>query len=666
MAGYNWGVRVAQPPGRALMIYDGDCRFCRQWITRWQGQIGQSVDFQPFQDPTITDAFPELSRAALEQAVHLVEPDGTVRTGAAAVFHALHHGRRRSFGWFLYRRVPGLAAVCETAYRFVARHRPRFSFVSRLLWGTHAEAPRYQLTRAVFLRGLGLIYLMAILSFWTQLPGLIGSRGILPAAETMELLRTQSVPENGWMAYWLSPTVCWLDSTDTLLHTLCAAGIVLAGLVVAGIAFGPALLGLWTIYLSLSTVAGVFLGYQWDTLLVEIGLLATLFAPWRRRRTPAQDPAPSPLLLFMGRWLLFRLMFSSGATKLASGDELWSRLAALQVHFETQPLPTVLGWYAHQLPAAVLTFCCGAMFVIELGLPFLVFLPRGPRCVAATGFCFLMLLIALTGNYCFFNLLTALLCVLLLDDAVLSGWLRRLRLARWLPAETPASAPPARGVSRRAGQVMAWAYAAVVLLATVPHQTQLCGLPISWPGFVSRAEAATIQTVQPLRSINRYGLFAVMTPERKEILLEGSQDGVTWHPYRFRYQPGDPARRPRWAAPHQPRIDWQMWFEALRPPGRPHPWFMRFCARLLEGEPAVLRLLETNPFPDGPPRYLRATLREYRFTDAATRATSGNWWQISGGEPYLPVLSLRTAAHDAGPVRFQFARHVAAPRQAAF
>jgi hypothetical protein len=309
-------------------------------------------------------------------------------------------------------------------------------------------------------------------------------------------------------------------------------------------------------------------------------------------------------------------MFCSGVVKLSSGDPTWHDLTALAVHYETQPLPTWIGWWAHQLPVGAQKFCCAVMFGIELGLPFLIFAPRRLRFVAAGGFTLLMILISLTGNYTFFNLLTGALCVTLLDDAAL----RR-------GAE---AAPPLPRDWRR------WVAAPVAILYILFSALLITRMP--WP----RPLAMVYSWLAPFRSLNSYGLFAVMTPVRPELIIEGSNDATTWKAYEFNYKPGELARRPGFVAPHQPRLDWQMWFEALHtlsPRPSPSPWFLNFCGRLLHGEPAVLALLKTNPFPDAPPRYLRVRVYRYHFTDRAARAATGKWWHREYLGEYGPVLS---------------------------
>jgi predicted DCC family thiol-disulfide oxidoreductase YuxK len=647
MAGYNCGVksvlRVASPPPKPLLVYDGDCNFCTLWIRRWQGVTGDRVDYLPFQDQRVEAQFPEVPRDRFESAVQLVLPDGAVLCGAEAVFRSLAfnpHGR-----WWLdwYEHSPAFARVSEWGYGFVARHRTGFSFLTRLLWGRHLEPPTQVLLRWIFLRLLGVVYLIAFVSLWVQVPGLIGSEGIVPAGTTMQLVRNEAAAAHlGINRYHLVPTLCWISASDSSLQIQCAAGTALAVLVIIGIAPALCLFLLWLIYLSLTTVGGVFLGFQWDNLLLETGLLAVFFAPlqWLPRK-PGQEAPPSRIALWLLRWLLFRLMFESGCVKLLSGDPTWRHLTALHFHFDTQPLPTWIGWYAYQLPAGLQKTCTAAMFVIELLVPFLIFAPRRPRQFACAALVLFQVAILLTGNYGFFNLLTIVLCLTLLDDAAL----KRRRLGRLWPGadcEAPAIAAFASPGRR-------WAAGFTLPLAIIVFAVsfvQLLGMfRVRLPG--PRPVLAGYQWLLPLRSFNSYGLFAVMTTSRPEIVVEGSNDGVQWAAYEFKYKPGSVRRRPGFVAPYQPRLDWQMWFAALGD-YRQNPWFVSFCSRLLQGSPEVLALLARNPFPNAPPRYIRAVVYDYRFTHPATRRQTGDWWQRELRGVYLPPVSLSETREASG------------------
>ncbi len=490
-------------------------------------------------------------------------------------------------------------------------------------WSTAKQPPSYRLTRWLFLRLLGIVYLFAFASLYPQIPGLIGSNGILPAGPFLEAVRIRY----GIEAYRLLPTLAWLNPGDAFLQFLCLGGILLSALLIWGIFTPPVCAALWVFYLSLAVAGQIFMGYQWDALLLETGFLAIFLAPLRIRPDLSREGEPSSIVVWLFRWLLFRLMFGSAVVKLASGDPAWQDLVALSYHYETQPIPTPLAWYAHQLPLWIHVLSAIGMFVIEGILPFLIFAPlRKLRYLAAGGVVLLQVLIMLTGNYTFFNLLTIALCVLLLDDTVV----RRL-LPKTLSSVTPGN-PVVRPQWQRALEIGLAVF--LLFLSSI----QLASLFIPY----QRLPAPALEVARwfaPFSLVNRYGLFAVMTTSRPEIIVEGSNDGETWLAYEFPYKPGDVMRPPPFVAPHQPRLDWQMWFAALGTANE-NPWFSNFMLRLVEGAPEVLALLEHNPFPDAPPRFIRAVVYDYRFTDFATRAASGAWWERERQGVYFPVSPL--------------------------
>jgi predicted DCC family thiol-disulfide oxidoreductase YuxK len=625
-------IRVAAPPPRPLLVFDGDCNFCTLWIHRWQQMTGDAVDYLPSQDASVAAQFPEIPRERFETAVQLIEPDGTVYSGAEAVFRAL--AKNPKWRWLLraYEKIPVIARITEFAYGFVAGHRTFFSRITRWFWGRHVELPDHFLTRWFFLRALGAIYLVAFVSLWTQISGLIGHDGILPADQFMSAVKQQCNAQGiGLARFHLLPTLCWLDSSDSFLNFQCAAGTFCALLLIIGIAPAPCLALLWLLYLSLSTVGQDFLGFQWDNLLLEAGFLAIFFAPLQMLPRLSREPPPSRIVLWLLRLLLFKLIFSSGCVKLMSGDPNWRNLTALTFHYQTQPLPTWIGWYANQLPLEFQKFSCVIMFVIELGAPLLIFAPRRIRfsgCAAMVG---LQTLILLTGNYTFFNFLTLALCLLLLDDFALQrivpSGVRRMCSFNLKPSTLNFHCCWPKAVTVP--------LAVVVIAVSVFQMTSMFGVRsgLWFPTAILNAEIA------PFRTVNSYGLFAVMTTTRNEIIIEGSDDGARWLPYEFKNKPGDMSRRPGFIEPFQPRLDWQMWFAALGD-YRQNPWFVNFCARLLQGSPEVLALLAKNPFSVRPPRYLRAGLYEYYFTNLQEHHTSGVWWKRERVGEYLPAFSL--------------------------
>ena len=363
-------IRVAAPPPKPLMIFDGDCYFCTLWIRRWQQLTGDAVDYLPSQNERIAAHFSEIPRERFQSSVQLIETDGTVYSGAEAVFRALAKNPKRQWPLRAYEKIPAVTPVTECAYHFVAGHRTFFSTLTKWFWGRHVEAPDYFLTRWFFLRALGAIYLVAFVSLWMQTSGLIGHDGILPTDQFMSAVQQQFDAHGiGLERFHLLPTLCWFDSSDNFLNLQCAAGTVFSVLLIFGIAPAPCLALLWLIYLSLATVGQDFLGFQWDNLLLEAGFFAIFFAPLQLWPKLSREPPPSRIVLWLLRLLLFKLIFSSGCVKLLSGDPNWRNLTALTFHYQTQPLPTWIGWYANQFPLWFQKFSCSAMFAVELGAP---------------------------------------------------------------------------------------------------------------------------------------------------------------------------------------------------------------------------------------------------------------------------------------------------------
>ena len=447
----------------------------------------------------------------------------------------------------------------------------------------------------------------------------------------------------GRAAYHDLPTLLWLWPSDGLLVGTCWLGMALSIAAMAGVAPRAVFPALWVCYLGLSVAGQDFLTFQWDTLLLEAGLLAALYAPagWRVPLGTGGEPGAGARWLVWG--LAFKLTFLSGATKLLSGDATWRGMTALEHHYQTQPLPTWIGWYAHNAPDWFGTLSVAIMFVIEIAVPFAILLPARFRRVRLAGFgllCLLQVLIAATGNYGFFNLLAVVLYLSLLDDDAVARLLRLAvprrphRTTAEAPGRVGAAATGAQGGdSRAAGMVRnpfrrapVWRGCARTAVTALLAGLSILSLvrevrsPAPMPAWADVLD----DWAGPFRSVNGYGLFRVMTTERPEIVVEGSADGSTWLEYPFKWKPGDPARAPRFALTHMPRLDWRMWFAALDPRGNSH-WLLPLAEGLLEDDPAALGLLGGTPFPDGPPRYVRLTMYRYRFT-TREEAADGAWW----------------------------------------
>ncbi len=452
----------------------------------------------------------------------------------------------------------------------------------------------------LWFRLLGLVYLAAFGSLWPQMDGLVGAQGIVPAAEFLASVRKAL----GVRGFWRVPSIFWLEASDHALVGCCVIGCLGALLMVAGFWRRSAALLCYVLYLSITVVGSPFTNFQWDALLLECGFLAVF--------------AGTPLLSWAYRFLLFRLMFESGLVKLQSQDVNWRNLHALRFHFLTQPLPNPVAYYAFHAPGWFLDACTAATLGIELVVPFGLFGPPIVRRWSAAVLAALQILIALTGNYAFFNLLTLALCVWALDDVDLGE-----RFRRWL---RPLAASP------KAWSIAAGVATAVLMAMGLGELTSLRIMPAA---------------MEPFEVVNRYGLFAVMTTTRPELIVEGSNDGVTWAEYQFRDKPGDVERGLPVVAPMQPRLDWQMWFAALGTQYE-NPWVGNLVYRLLTNEKSVTGLLRTTPIfrragdpVSGGPKYVRVSLYDYRFTTFEERRRTGAVWERTRLQTWFGAVSLK-------------------------
>ncbi len=592
---------------KPVLVYDGDCGICRYWVNYWHGLTGDSVDYRLYQD--VAGNYPDLPLAEFRRSIQYITPDGEIHAGAKAVYVLLKGHFPYHFYLWLYRYLPGFAFLAEWSYTFFSQRRGLLSLISHLLWGRKLEPSRYALTSWLFLRLLGIIYLSAFASLAVQIKGLVGENGMLPLGLYLE--RAQEY--FGDTAFVNLPTLFWISHADPVLWGSCIAGILFSLLLICNILTRTSLVILFVLWLSLFYAGQTFMQFQWDLLLIECGFLA-IFLPGR-----------SAIMVWLYRWLAFRFMLLGGVVKIASGDPAWDNLTALTYHFETQPLPTTLAWYAHHLPETVLTFITAATLFIELLLPFFIFLTRNFRFVAACGFILLQTGIILTGNYNFFNLLTLAFCLFLFDDAAI----------RWLFPGRLRSRISGLDTSRPVTRLNFFIALIVAMLILSASTAQL------WKIFTSSelpVLTSIARMIAPCNIVNNYGPFAVMTTLRHEIVIEGSDDEEHWREYVFKYKPGNLHKRPEWIIPHQPRLDWQMWFAALSS-AEHQPWFRNLLVRVLQGSPAVLDLFERNPFPDRPPKFIRALFYEYRFTSPDLYKENHQWWNRKFIGIYHPTIS---------------------------
>lgn len=507
--------------------------------------------------------------------------------------------------------------------------------------------------RWLFLRALGLIFFSAFYSFLFQIRGLIGPDGTLPAGAYLQAVAR----DLGAKAFWYAPTLLWLGSGSHALMFLCWAGLAASALLLFNIWPRGMTAVCLAAYLSFIAAAQDFSSYQSDGMLLAAGFLCLFFAPPGLRPGLGENHPPSWGSLFSLQWLWFQIYFESGFVKIASHDQDWRHLTALDHYYENGPLPDWIGWYVQQLPhwfhagAALYTLVC------ELVLVWMFFLPRRFKILCFFIVTPFQISIILTANLAFLNYLVLCLGILLLDDRFLRACHISLFRRRKLPVETPlasqleASGPLSRAEANASGLPVQGKNGGGIGWRKVYQDASLLfsGFMLTWNFYVTAAllfllifpylpiPTGPITALEPFRISNSYGLFAVMTPERHEIEFQGSRDGVTWIPYPFRYKPQDPYQPPRIHAPYQPRLDWNLWFASLGT-WRENPWVVQTEALLLKNDPDVLELFAGNPFAGEPPHQVRAVVWQYWFTNIAIKRKTGLWWRRQFQGLYAPTL----------------------------
>jgi hypothetical protein len=460
---------------------------------------------------------------------------------------------------------------------------------------------------------LAAIYLVAFLVAVNQFPALLGERGLLPVPPFLARRR-----------FWDAPSLFHLGYTDRRLRVVAWTGVVVAAALVIGLPqeapIGVSMAAwfvLWVLYLSIMNVGQRFYSFGWESLLLETGFLAIFLGP--------ADVAPPILVVYLVRWLLFRVEFGAGLIKIR-GDECWRKLTCLQYHHETQPMPGPFSWYFHHLPPSLHRVEVAANHAAQLVVPWLLFAPQPVAGGAGLIIVVTQLWLVLSGNFSWLNFATMALAIMAFDNA-------------WLDKVLPVDPPALHGSPE-------WFAVAVVAL------TIAVAVMSYWPvrNLLSRRQAMNASFNQ-LHLVNTYGAFGSITRERHEIVIEGTdgdpRNDSDWQAYEFKGKPGDVSRRPRQFAPYHLRLDWLMWFAALSP-AYADRWFLALIGKLLEGDAATLRLLRTNPFPDEPPAWIRARFYHYRYTTRTERRATGDWWARELVGDYLrPVPAPATVGADA-------------------
>ncbi len=489
--------------------------------------------------------------------------------------------------------------------------------------GFGAAASRYELWRVVWLRGLGLIYAVGYLILLKQHAALFGARGLLPAPAFLD--HVAQVTGSRSAGFWRLPSLFWIDVSDQTLALAALIGLLLSLVVVLGFANAPILFALWATYVSFVHVGQVFFAYGWESLLCEAGFLAIFLAPaLDPRPLPARSRTPEAVVVLL-RWLTFRILIGAGLIKLR-GDACWTELTCLDFHFETQPNPGPLSPFFHRLPRFVLR--SGVLFnhFVELVVPFAVFGPRRLRRYAGVLIVSFQLVLIASGNLSFLNWLTIVVALACFDDGDVA-WLFRRAARHRAAASARASPTPARRL----------AIGLLVLLVSCLSLKPLLNL-------FSRRQAMNA-TFEPFGLVNTYGAFGSVSRQRLEVVLEGSSDRTfgadsNFRAYEFPCKPGDPAQRPCLVTPYHHHLDWQMWFLPLGDM-QPPVWLWRLVAKLLAGDPLLRDRFRVVPFPNQPPRFVRAAVYEYRFS---ARSEKGVWQRRYVGDLIAPVTAEDVAA----------------------
>src|SRR5712692_6971690 len=507
--------------------------------------------------------------------------------------------------------------------------------VLRWLFDSEHGASGRLVPRWIFLRALGLIYYSAFFSLVFQIRGLIGPRGILPAGEYLQALAERF----GHAGYWYAPTLLWFSSGAHMLTGICWVGMIASLLLVLNFWPRGMLAICFVCFLSFVSAAQDFSGYQSDGMLLEAGFLAMFFAPRGIRPGWGEANPPSRASLLLLIWECFRIYFESGIAKIMGGDPQWRNFTALDEYYQNGPLPTWIGWYMQHLPHWFHAATAFVTLAIELGLAWMMFLPRRIRIL-----CFFIVTpwqigIILSANYTFLNYLVLALGFLLLDDRCVLPCLPRYWKKNFLAckeAKPRSESQPERGWRKKLrAQLSSLKVAATAVMLTWIFYVTL--VEMVWMVRPLPLPATPVSVLEPFRIANRYGLFAVMTRGRYEIEFQGSDDGQTWFVYPFRFKPQDPAKPPGIYAPYQPRFDWNLWFASLSS-WRQEPIVLRTEQSLLRGDTDVLLLFAGNPFPHAPPRQVRCVVWQYWFTTSAEKRSQGLWWRRQQLGLYAPTL----------------------------
>ena len=460
----------------------------------------------------------------------------------------------------------------------------------------------YIISQTLFLRLIGVNFLFAFWSLKSQVLGLYGKNGIQPMNLIFNGLDRKNMIN--------IPSLFWFSQTDFFMQLVIYCGIFSSGAIILGNTDFWYYAISYIAYISFVIVGSPFLNYQWDAMLLETAFMCVFYSMTN----------PPNVFMHYAIWIFFvRFMVSAGLAKIKSGDKNWRELKSMNYHYWTQPLPNKIAWHIDKMSEDFHKASCAIALAIQVCLSPLLLSPLFIRKWIVLAQLFLQIMIALTGNYCFFNTMAVTFLVPFIPDSYWSSIFIDYKININIH------------------------FILLIAACFIVYNNATMFLKQFFSNLITQDIAKVTQfhsKYQPFVISNPYGLFANMTTDRKEIIIEGSYDGENWKTYEFKYKPGDTKQYPIQVAPHQPRIDWQMWFASLSD-FQSNPWFLNLMIRLVKNEKDVTSLIKYNPFENKPPAYLRAMFYQYTFTTKKEFQNTKNYWNRKLIGKYSPVIEIK-------------------------
>ena len=544
-----------------ILVWDGSCKFCSLCANRFENTAAGKVLLVPYQK--LNKLYPNAPKLDYNKSIFFFSTNGEVFSGAGAFFR-FYNETGNGLGYFLYRKFNIFKRFSEFSYNIVAKNRRYFSKMTKLFWGDNILKDNFSYSSYLYGKSLGIVALVAFVSLGSQISELIGSKGIIPFEQ--DLIHIQNVIGNnndvGISKYQLRPTLFWFFKSDLALNTYLALGVVTSIFIILGFLQPVALFFLWILYLSFVVITEPFFNFQWDSLLLESLFISVFFVPWTLRNSSKYIIAPLAIFRWLIWLLLFKVLFESGIVKFtyfsSEGSNAWLDMTALDFHYWTQPLPHGLSWYLSKMPNFFHQLSLVFIYFSELVVPFGIFFPRKIRRFSCFIIIIFQLLIMLTGNYGFFNILIISLAVTLIDDQWFKEGLKKTKLLKKNIMEALFIVNIKKILSVPISIIFILTFY-IYLMKDIKGNRIKLNTNIT----ISTIENNLIDYIKRYRLFNAYGLFRVMTKDRPEILIETMDKDSIWSVLNFKYKPSSPSSKLSLSIPHMPRIDWQLWFEAI-------------------------------------------------------------------------------------------------------